>query len=126
VLVVDDEEAVRLSMLALLQSWGCQVHVTEGLDDALALLVNQKFEPDLLLTDYRLREGITGADVISAIRSMRSGWLPAIIITGDTDPQRIREAASQDATLLHKPVGAATLKQAILQLPPARASHQSS
>jgi two-component system, sensor histidine kinase len=114
VLVVDDEEPVRLSMQALLHSWGCEVRIAEGLDDALALFVNDDFSPELLITDFRLREGVTGADVISALRSAIAAPLPAIIVTGDTDPQRIREAASQTATLLHKPVNARTMQEAML------------
>ncbi len=115
-LVVDDEEAVRLSMEALLSSWGCEVKTAEGLDDALALHINEDFTPDLLITDYRLREGVTGGDVIQTLRGAWGSPVSAIIVTGDTDPQRIREAAKQEATLLHKPVEAATLKEAILQL----------
>ncbi len=114
VLVVEDEKSVRLSMQALLESWGCVVRAAQGLDDALALFVNESFAPDLLVTDYRLREGVTGGDVISAMRNALATPLPAIIVTGDTDPQRIREAASHTATLLHKPVSAHALQEAML------------
>lgn len=115
VMVVDDEAAVRLSMEALLQSWGCDARVAEGPEQALALLA-AGFKPDLLITDYRLRDGITGGDVISQLRSHLGTPLPSIIITGDTDPQRIREAAGHTATLLHKPMSAHTLRDAISAL----------
>jgi two-component system, sensor histidine kinase len=114
VLVVDDEEPVRQSMQALLESWGCEVRVAEGLQEAQALL-GQGFVPQMLLTDYRLREGQTGGQVISALRQDLPG-LQAVIITGDTAPERIREAASHDAVLLHKPVPANTLRQGMLEL----------
>lgn len=124
VLVVDDEEAVRISMQALLESWGCEVRVAEGMEDVKALDSEQDFAVQLLITDYRLREGITGAQVIAAVRQQQAARpgtqpmreLPAIIITGDTAPQRIREAASQTATLLHKPVSTHTLRQSMLEL----------
>ncbi len=124
VLVVDDEEAVRISMQALLESWGCEVRVAEGLNEAIALGAAPDFAAQLLITDYRLREGVTGAQVIAAVRKQdaaRQGLsqvreLPVIIITGDTAPERIREAASQTATLLHKPVGTHTLREAMLEL----------
>jgi two-component system, sensor histidine kinase len=114
VMVVDDEEPVRQSMQALLESWGCEVRVAEGLQEAQALL-GQGFVPQMLLTDYRLREGQTGGQVISALRQDLPG-LQAVIITGDTAPERIREAASHDAVLLHKPVPANTLRQGMLEL----------
>ncbi len=120
VLVVDDEVALRISMQALLQSWGCVVLTAEGLPEALSYCASRKeqepFHPDLLITDYRLREGISGADVIAALRKVCGQGLHVIIITGDTDPSRIREATLQTATLLHKPVGVATLRDAILAL----------
>ncbi|NJS36585.1 MAG: response regulator [Brachymonas sp.] len=114
VLVVDDEAPVRTSMQTLLTSWGCEVQTAEGLDDALAYL-HQGFALQLLITDYRLRAGTTGGDVIAAMRTLNP-LLPAIIVTGDTDPERIREAAGHGATLLHKPVSIATLREAMLAL----------
>lgn len=124
VLVVDDEEPVRISMQALLESWGCEVRTAEGLEDAIALRNSESFVPQLLITDYRLREGITGAQVIAAMRErhiaiMLQGQtreLPAIIITGDTAPERIREATRQTAILLHKPVNTHLLRAAIFEI----------
>ena len=114
VLVVDDDAAVRLSMTSLLQSWGCTVRAAEGLDDALLLAKQQA--PELLVTDYRLRHGCTGGDVITSLREQCGSALPAVIITGDTDPARLRETASYRATLLHKPVSAVSLRDALAAL----------
>lgn len=112
VLVVDDDQAVRLSVTLLLQSWGCHVRSAEGLDDALALAIDQP--PQLLVTDYRLRNERTGGDVITQLRKQCGSALPAIIITGDTDPARLRETATHRATLLHKPVSAEALRAALI------------
>ncbi len=66
---------------------------------------------DLLITDYRLENGVTGRDVIRAVRaSLRMAHPgaglapPSIIITGDTDPARMLQAQGVGATLLHKPI----------------------
>ena len=114
ILVVDDDAAVRLSMTSLLQSWGCTVRAAEGLDDAVALAREQA--PQLLVTDYRLRHGCTGGDVITTLREQCGSTLPAVIITGDTDPARLRETTGYRATLLHKPVSATALREALLAL----------
>ncbi|NJS36054.1 MAG: response regulator [Brachymonas sp.] len=111
-MIVDDEAQVRVGLEALLHSWGCEVRTAEGLGDALRCL-DEGFALQLLITDYRLRDGITGGDVIAAVRQ-RHPDMPAIIVTGDTDPQRIREAAGHSATLLHKPVSVAALREAML------------
>jgi two-component system, sensor histidine kinase len=121
VLVVDDEHAVRLSMKVLLQSWDCDVRVAEGMEEVQDMLSEEGFALDLLITDYRLRAGLTGGDVIAAVRqklrTQTSDILPAIIITGDTAPERIRDASSYEATtLLHKPVSTATLQDGMRQI----------
>jgi len=114
VLVVDDEASVRLSMTSLLQSWGCEVRIAEGPDDAL--LLAQQHSPQLLVTDYRLRNGRTGGDEIPLLREHCGQAQSAVIITGDTDPARLRETAGYRATLLHKPVSALTLRDALIAL----------
>ena len=114
VLVVDDDAAVRLSMSTLLQSWGCAVRTAEGLQDAQGIAAQNA--PQMLVTDYRLRNGHTGGDVITALRGQCGGDLPAIIITGDTDPARLRETSAYQATLLHKPVSAVALRDAMAAL----------
>jgi signal transduction histidine kinase/CheY-like chemotaxis protein len=123
VLVIDDEEPVRVGMQELLGSWGCICYSADAVSSALqcVALLSMEEQPEVILADYRLREGATGGQAISALRAyltMRGlqDALPAIIITGDTAPERIREARSTDAMLLHKPVSANALQQALLQL----------
>ena len=120
-LAVDDDEAVRESMRIVMQGWGCQVTLAEGRDDALA---HAQIEmPDILVTDYRLRSGVTGGQLIDALRQMHARQqhgsprppLPVIIVTGDTHPDRLREALGHTAVLLHKPINANTLKDALIE-----------
>jgi signal transduction histidine kinase/CheY-like chemotaxis protein len=123
VLVIDDEEPVRLGMQELLRSWGCICHTADAASSALhcVAMLGLHEQPQVILADYRLREGATGGQAISALRTYLTlrGYdapLPAIIITGDTAPERLREAQQTDAALLHKPVSAQALQQALLQL----------
>ncbi|RZJ60593.1 MAG: response regulator [Acidovorax sp.] len=101
VLVVDDDETVRLAMLTLLETWGCLAMAVEGLQEALAL---REFQPDAIVSDYRLRDGQNGAEVIRHLRNHYGRSVPALLITGDTAPERLREALNSDVALLHKPV----------------------
>ena len=56
-----------------------------------------------------------GRDALAQVRD-RMGWhVPGIIVTGDTGPERLREAHAAHALLLHKPVPAQQLKQALSQ-----------
>ena len=114
VLIIDDDESVRLGMRELLLSWGCDCLIAESADEALAL-TNGK-APDLLIVDYRLREEKTGREAIELFRNKLDTNLPAIIITGDTAADRLREAQTSDALLLHKPVSSLELQRTMASL----------
>lgn len=114
VLAIDDDEAVRMGMQSLLQSWGCECLTAESGADAMQSL--QHMTPKLIITDFRLRHEETGKQVLQALRSTLGLMVPAIIMTGDTSPQRLRDAQSTSALLLHKPVSTGQLRDAITLL----------
>lgn len=114
VLMIDDDAAVREAMRTLLSQWGSECKVAENADEALALC--HHFAPDVIISDYRLRDNDTGAKAITAIRNRLGRTIPAVLITGDTGPQRIREALSSGIPLIHKPVSSAKLHQLLLEL----------
>lgn len=103
VLVIDDEVAVRRAVRALLENWGCHASLAASRAEALDA-VSGGGVPDAIIADYRLSGGKTGVDVIESVRRAVGTAVPALIVTGDTDPQRIREAQSSGHTLMHKPV----------------------
>ncbi|MDQ1919284.1 ATP-binding response regulator [Massilia pseudoviolaceinigra] len=110
VLVVDDDASVRAGMQALLHGLGAQVTLAGSTAEALAAVVQRC--PDMLLVDFRLRDGDNGLATVAALRQLYPA-LPAILISGDTAPDRLREANSAGLPLLHKPVAADVLRQAM-------------
>jgi len=102
VLVVDDDESVRTGTLHLLRDWGCVVEAADSIEEALVLA--GKHVPDVVISDYRLRDQRTGLEAIAALRAVLGQSLPALLITGDTAPDRLREALNSNIPLLHKPV----------------------
>jgi signal transduction histidine kinase/ActR/RegA family two-component response regulator len=110
VLVLDDEEAVRRGMEALLQAFGCEVRSAGCIAEAVSQC--QSMPPDILLADLRLRGDENGIDAIEALRSTRPA-LPAILVSGDTAPDRLKDAHRAGIPMLHKPVSAETLHRAI-------------
>jgi CheY-like chemotaxis protein len=102
VLVIDDDKFVRESMSMLLHDWGCECDVAECIEDALNLARIQA--PDIIISDYRLREHRTGVEAINALRSLLGNNLPAIMITGDTAPDRLKESLASGIPILNKPV----------------------
>jgi len=114
VLVIDDDEAVLSGMAQLLLLWGCQVDTANSIEQALSLARLQT--PEVVISDYRLRGLRTGAQAIEALRDLLDVRLPALIITGDTAPERLREALGSGMPLLHKPLSPAALYQAMVDL----------
>lgn len=102
VLVIDDDESVRTGMRQLLGAWGCICDAADSIEEAQAFA--RAHRPGLVISDYRLRELRTGAEAIAALRAEFGAGLPALLITGDTAPQRLREARATGVPLLHKPV----------------------
>lgn len=114
VLVIDDDEAVLSGMLHLLRGWGCVCDVTESIEGALAMA--RVHAPEVIISDYRLREQRTGVEAIGAVRAMLEKNIPALLITGDTAPDRLREARESGVPLLHKPLSAVALNRALADL----------
>lgn len=110
IMVIDDDELVRDGMGRLLQGWACQV-VTAASDEAvLGRLAGDGRRPDLIISDYQLADGRTGLEAIEQLRSAFGNPIPALLISGDTSPERLREVSASGHCLLHKPVAPATLR----------------
>lgn len=110
VLVIDDEAGVRESMQLLLGGWGCYVLAVASGRDAVQRLEAYDRVPDLILSDYRLGDGETGPAAIRAVCDAIGQAVPAVLVTGDTAPERLREAGESGYRLLHKPVLPETLR----------------
>ena len=115
ILAIDDNESVQSAIRFLLTQQGCDCKTVGSIQDALVLLLLNDWKPEVLVVDYRLREHQTGGDAILILREQLGDDVPAIIITGDTDPKRLREAYSLHATLLHKPLTGDALYKAIAE-----------
>ncbi|MBV8167248.1 MAG: response regulator [Alphaproteobacteria bacterium] len=110
VFVVDDDDAVRDSLLVLLTTEG---FTTSGFDNcpaALAAIAQQS--PDCLVLDLHL-PGMTGAELIKALGARKIA-LPVVMITGHIDRKnRMRAMASGADVVLHKPLDHAELLAAV-------------
>jgi CheY-like chemotaxis protein len=113
VLVIDDEPAVRIGMRALLESWGCRVMTCSHYAEAERLLDEYGSPVDMIIADFRLREHENGIETVHRLRA-RVGEVPALLLTGDTAPERLREAKLSGLPLLHKPVTADKLRLAMI------------
>lgn len=113
ILVIDDEVDVREAMRTVLEGWGFEV-LTAG-DPAAAVAEAEQCESrvSLVIADHRLRGERTGVDAIDAVREVLGHQVPALIVTGDTAPDRIVAAQGSGIPILHKPVRPGRLRVAV-------------
>jgi CheY-like chemotaxis protein len=116
ILIIDDDFLILTGLRYVIESWGYVALTASDQDDALVILNSEGSPPDLILADYRLGNGVTGAEVVARARSLFAKAIPAMLITGDTAPERIREASAHGLPLMHKPVGAKQLREAVEKL----------
>jgi len=113
VLVIDDEPSVRVGMRTLLESWGCRVAACGGFVEAQRLLDDYALDVDVIVADFRLPQHENGIETVRRLRA-RLGDVPALMVSGDTAPERLREAQASGLPLLHKPVSADKLRETML------------
>ena len=120
VLVVDDELAVREGMRLLLEELGCRVLLDDGA--AQAAQHAQGGVLDMVISDFRLKDCGDGLDVIRQCQTVQPG-LYALLISGDTAPDRLKQAHAAQVPMLHKPAGLDELMRHIHQAKERRRSH---
>jgi two-component system, sensor histidine kinase len=124
VVVVDDELRIQVAMRNLLQGWGFDVITAGSGDELMKELENRLERPSLIISDYRLRANENGIHVIERLRSeYNDDDMPGMLITGDTAPDRLKEAQESGLLLLHKPVSDSRLRAAIAHLMSRPARH---
>jgi CheY-like chemotaxis protein len=66
-----------------------------------------------VVCDYRLGNAYNGVDSIAELRVEFGDDLPAILVTGDLDPQIQTRAAEQNIRVMHKPIDRDQLLRAL-------------
>ena len=83
VLLVEDDLAVRGATVMLLKVEGYRVTAVGSVQEALAHVQGGNVL-DLLVTDYHLRDGELGTQVITSLRESLTAPVKAVLMTGDT------------------------------------------
>ena len=120
VAVIDDERDALDAISLLLNTLGHRVYAGRSAAEARRARDEASRDGaariDIIITDYRLEAGTTGLEAIEEMRIHAGGRLPAIILTGDTSPARLKQVTESGHLLLHKPVDAEQVQQAIDEL----------
>ena len=116
IIVVDDDPSIVEGLGMILETWGYTVLTALSVADLSGRLGGLSEPPALVLADHFLPGGHTGAEVVAMVRSQCGATVPAIVLTGDTTPERQAEADAAGCRLLHKPVLPGALKAALEEL----------
>jgi two-component system, sensor histidine kinase len=103
VLVIENDQDVRLGMISVLEDWGASPLEADSLDAARALIADVGMAPDVIVADYLLDAAENGVDAVVALRA-EHGPLPAILVTADRSADLRLLAAENAMTLLYKPL----------------------
>jgi signal transduction histidine kinase/CheY-like chemotaxis protein len=116
IVVIDDEQSIREAMRTTLEFRGCHVVCAGSSEEALVELARHLRTPDLVISDYRLRDHRNGLQAIDDVRASFGELVPAIIITGDISANDLGMIASRGIPIAHKPLTGDDLAQLITEV----------
>jgi CheY-like chemotaxis protein len=110
VAVVENDQAVRAAMQALLSGWGCTLAVADSAAGVMALLDALGRPPDVIVADYHLDGGASGTAAIEMLQQRYGKDIPALVISGNNSESLRGEACALGHRFLAKPVAPAKLR----------------
>lgn len=116
IVAIDDDTIVLEGMRKLFEHWGCELVAAASAGELLARLKADGRVPDVVISDYRLRDGETGVQAIAQVAARFGRPVPGVLVTGDTAPERLRDAARSGYAVLHKPVRPGKLRALLLHV----------
>jgi len=124
VVVVEDDKQVTEPMCEILLQWKCVPIICENAEEAMQSLSSRQLIPQIIISDYRLRDTLTGDTVIRELRR-RYGPLPAAIITGEVNIAELQAGKSSEWLVTQKPLSRSRIKQLVLALDQLRSTQKS-
>lgn len=112
VLVVEDNQQIRLAMQAVLESWGCLVTLASDARSACDAMRQALRTPEVMLLDYRLPDG-NGTDLAMQLFEILDAKPPTFILTGDVTAPELTVMKNSGLRILHKPVNSSQLRAEI-------------
>jgi signal transduction histidine kinase/ActR/RegA family two-component response regulator len=114
VLLVDDDPMVRAALAREIADWGARITVVASAEAALWALGSDP--PDLAIVDRDLGAGSDGIELLATLQARFGQSVPAIIVTGATDPLALDDLRRSGTPWLTKPLDAAVLRAKVGEL----------
>ena len=107
ILLVEDDADILAATADLIGGWGCKMTSMVGVPTYLVE------DYDLVIMDFDLGNGVTGADCLAAVRWLSGSHTPAIVLTAHDDAWVYEEINDPDVLILKKPLRPSELRSAI-------------
>jgi two-component system CheB/CheR fusion protein len=118
ILIVEDDPEVRELLEFFLQDEGHRTATALDGSAALELVERDALQPDLLLVDYNLPNGVSGFGLAQQLRESLGRDLPVIVLTGALPTEGPRDATLPNCVTFGKPLKLPALSQVIQYLLP--------
>ena len=116
ILVIDDDPLVREAMTLLLAAWGCRVRTLATLSTKTSIAKQIPAPPDAIVADYHLAGNQNGIEMIRRVERHFERPIAALVITGETSPERLSAVMQSGLPVLHKPVAPEKLRETLNRL----------
>ncbi|MER8432734.1 ATP-binding response regulator [Mesorhizobium caraganae] len=116
VLLVENDADVLQAMTSLLERWQCLVRAATSTEDALSLLGDTDWVPDIVIADQHLDDGDLGTATIAEVRDYLGRAVPALIVTADSSEAVVKAARAAGIELMRKPLKPAQLRALLAHL----------
>ena len=104
IVLIEDDVTVANAWALLLEAEGYRVASASSAKEAATLVEHLEDQPVLIISDFHLLDGSTGAQAIGMIRDYCQRAIPAFIVSGDTS-KVVKDARQlENSTLMSKPV----------------------
>jgi len=116
IILIENDAATLTAMTQLLDRWDCHVLPVRSRLELQRLAPQLERQPDLVVTDYHLDDGVDGLELIAMLRRSFGAELPAIVVSADHTDEVAATVRAAGCEMLRKPVRPATLRALIAHL----------
>ncbi|MFT3779184.1 MAG: hybrid sensor histidine kinase/response regulator [Ottowia sp.] len=116
VLLLDDEAPVGEAIRLWLAPYCARIEITQSVAAARQHVMGSPDGFDAFIIDFRLADEQNGIEATAELRQLAGRNVPTILVTGDTDPARVRAAYASGLEVMFKPVQPELLLQTLREL----------
>ena len=114
-LLVEDDPLVRDALRREVIDWGAVPLIAGSVEETLALLAESE-PPELAIVDRDLGGKVDGPGLLDLLRKRLQSAIPAVIVTGATDPDALTALRNSGYPWITKPIDAEVLERTVGEL----------